>query len=541
MKVLKLLMILALLPSFNLVSAQNYFYFVQFTDKQNTPYDLNEPQNFLSPKSIHRRTKQGIKFSLQDLPPNPWYVDSLIAAGAQVKATSKWMNAALITASESQKNQILNLPFVAGIAFNAPLKQARMAATASKFAMESLDYGDATTQISFLGVDEMHEAGFHGENMLIAVMDAGFLNANQITCLDTIFENQRVLEIFDFVDHDSTLYDAHNHGTNVLSCLGGYKVGTLIAPAFAANYLLYRTEDFFTESKLEEVNWLLAAERADSVGADIISTSLGYSVFDNPADNYNTTDMDGNTALITKAADLAAAKGMLIVNSAGNSGGSSWNIITAPADGDSVLAVGAMNRSGIVAGFSSRGPAADGAVKPDVMAVGQGVALCNTNGTTTGTANGTSFSAPLTSGMAAGFWQANPHLNSLEVLDCIRKSGHLYTSPNNDYGYGYANFHRADSAAKVHYPLLPLIPQQNLDYIQISDESPIKLKFKLNSSLVGKTIQINIFDAQNAQSIEISNAMLENEVDLNFNTLNENTFLRIENITDAQNLAIFKY
>jgi serine protease AprX len=539
-------LVLVLLSPFKEAFGQTFMYLVKFKDKIDSPFSINTPQAFLSIKAIERRFKQGIPIKTIDLPPNPKYIDSLKAKGADVLYKTKWFNGAVILADTSEKNAILNLPFVQGIEFNTHLKQTSNLSSfriKNKFETNtSLDYGDASAQIGFLGVDSMHNAGFHGEGMLIAVMDNGFLNANSISCLDSTFDNNRILEVYDFVDNDRTVFGQGGHGTNVLSCMSAYVESQLIAPAFGSEYVLFRTEDDASETKAEEAFWLIAAERADSLGVDIINTSLGYSLFDNSTDNYATSEMDGNTTLITRAADFAAATGMVVVNSAGNYGNEAWQIITAPADGDSVLAIGAIDRNGIVIDFSSRGNAADGAIKPDVMAVGYQTALCTTNGAIS-SSNGTSFSSPLTAAMIAGLWQANPLLTSFEITDIVRKSGHIYNSPTVDYGFGYANFVRADSVAKSVYKIHCLEPTKNIKSIKISPDNLSKLVISFENNLIGKNIRLSLIDFLNKAILKqeiISISTNEQIMILPISTLNASFILRVENLTDAETLGIFK-
>jgi serine protease AprX len=544
-KYLVLFIITYLAPLF--IAAQSNMYLVKFTDKNNSPYSLQNPTVFLSQKSIERRFKQGIKIQERDLPPNPAYIDSLNTKSIQLLYKSRWFNAALIIATEEVKNAILNFPFVENVEFNMPLKQNVSSSSFRKKSkletVNTLNYGDATAQIELLGVNQMHEQGFHGENMLIAVLDNGFLNANSIICLDSIFDNNRVLEIYDFVDNDSTLFSDGGHGTSVLSCMAAYLENELIAPAYMSNYVLFRTEDDDSETRAEEAYWLFAAERADSLGVEIINTSLGYSTFDNPSTNYTTSQMDGNTTLITRAADIAASTGMLIINSAGNSGGTSWNIITAPADGDSVLAVGAVSRTGIVASFSSRGNPANSTVKPDVMAVGYQTALSDKYGQITAS-NGTSFASPLTAAMAAGLWQANPLLSSFDILTCIRKSGHIYNNPNVDYGYGITHFNRADSIAKNEFKIRNFEPNLNVLSLKLKPDVKAVLEIKINSSLLGHELRFTLVDLGNISIINHEVVMATNSIlslNLEYTLLEHNYLFRIDDMTEAKNLGIFHF
>jgi hypothetical protein len=259
---------------------------------------------------------------------------------------------------------------------------------------------------------------------------------------DHLWNNNKILDTWDFVlnqDLDFSIDTIGYHGTMVLSCMGAYMPDSLIGTAPDASYLLYRTEDTSSETLLEEDNWVFAAEKADAFGADIINTSLGYSILDDSLESHSYSDMDGNTTVITIAADIAASKGMLVVNSAGNSGTSDWFYITAPADGDSVLTIGAVDSDSIVTSFSSRGPTSDGRMKPNIVAQGLNAVVCNLNNGIR-TANGTSFSSPILAGMAASTWSALPLLSSMDLFELIQESGHLYPNGNNEYGFGVPNF-----------------------------------------------------------------------------------------------------
>jgi subtilisin family serine protease len=278
-----------------------------------------------------------------------------------------------------------------------------------------LDYGLSTNQVSMIGADIMHQQGFTGKGMSIAVFDSGFRNAHLLPAFRHVFTSNRILATYDFVNKEESVYEDDEHGLRVFSAMAAYVPGQIIGTAYEAEYLLFRTEDASSEFRIEEINWLLAAEYADSAGVDVINSSLGYNYFSNPGMNYSRADMDGNTALVTRAADMAAATGMLVVVSAGNEGDDPWQTVAAPADADSVLSVGAVDRDGLYATFSSRGPTADGRIKPEVVAQGRGTVLSAASGNTV-SSNGTSYSSPVLAGMATGFWQAYPHLTNMEEL-----------------------------------------------------------------------------------------------------------------------------
>ncbi|NEM97950.1 S8 family serine peptidase [Pontibacter burrus] len=429
-------------------------YLIYLNDKAGTPYSIQQPEQFLSAKSIARRTRQQISVTTRDLPVNPAYVQNIKATGALVWYTSRWFNAVVVQATEAQLEQINNLNIVkqsrslnrvagssAELTYSTP--DSDTTAVTSKSSVQALNnmYGRAFHQADMLGVTELHAAGFRGEGMTIAVLDAGFLAVNIIAAFSHLYQNNQLRGTFDFVTKKQDVYTASSHGTAVLSTMAAYEPGFMIGTAYKANYLLLRTEDAASEHNIEEVNWLIAAEYADSAGADVLNSSLGYSSFDPPSQSYSYEQMDGNTTIVTKAADFAAATGMLVVTSAGNEGNKAWQHITAPADADSVLAVGAVDSLTNIASFSSRGPASDGRVKPDVVALGQNTYVLNTAGNLV-RSNGTSFSGPIMAGFATILWQGYNSKTNLELIQFIRQSGDRASAPDNIYGYGIPSYKR---------------------------------------------------------------------------------------------------
>jgi subtilisin family serine protease len=278
--------------------------------------------------------------------------------------------------------------------------------------------------------------------MLIAVLDAGFIGANTIPVFQNMINENRLLATHDFVEGDSNVFAHSSHGTSVLSCMAAQLPGSMIGTAPDASYILLRTEDAGSEFIVEEYNWASGAEYADSAGADVFNTSLGYTTFNDPLYNHTYADMNGDSTVITIAADIAASKGILVVNSAGNSGGTPWNYIGAPADGDSVLTVGAVDSHEVIANFSSHGPSFDGRVKPNVCTQGSGTFLAFDNGTF-GYSGGTSFSSPIMAGAAACLWQARPGSNNMQIFHAIEQSADRYNHPDTLYGYGIPDLMRA--------------------------------------------------------------------------------------------------
>ncbi|GAB2574929.1 S8 family peptidase [Spirosoma areae] len=432
-------------------------YLVLLRDKANTPYSVSRPDQFLSQRSILRRQKQNIAVLERDLPVNPAYVTQLRQTGANIWFSSRWLNAVLLEATDATIATVQALPFVKGLEFGRSLANARLSAhysatSANKFDAigqldnEPLNYGTSQTQITQLGADKMHQQGYRGEGILIGVLDAGFLNADKVGFLKPLFDEKRVLATYDFVRKETSVYEDDSHGLSCLSAIAATAGNQLYGTAFKASFILLRTEDAVGEKKVEEANWLFGAEYADSAGVDVISSSLGYTQFDDAATSYTYQNLDGKTALSTRAAQIATETGMVVVVAAGNEGNNSWRYLSAPSDAASVLAIGAVTQTGQRASFSSFGPAADKRVKPDLAARGQGTIVGSPGGQIV-SGNGTSFATPLVAGLAAGYWQAHPLLTAAQVTEALRRSGSQYGSPDDQLGYGIPNFERASIIA----------------------------------------------------------------------------------------------
>jgi len=435
-------------------------YWVAFTHKPAGAYSLLQPQAYLGPRSIARRVRQGISIDSSDLPVHAPFLDSLRSAGAQVKHSSKWLNGATIRIPNNDSlvlQRIYNLPFV-----RQTLPNGRKAGQDGRYPSHKLavhpvplpissvgrtssGYGASSAQIRLHKGDFLHDLGYRGQGLRIAVFDAGFVAMPQIRAFDSLYARNGVLDAFDFVDMDSMVYELDGHGTYVMGCMAANLPGELMGTAPKAEYMLYRTENNVggSENPIEEDNWVVAAERADSLGADVFNSSLIYTTFDVPGWNHSWADMDGNTTRMTRASDLAASKGILVVNSAGNYGGGPWFKIGAAADGDSVLAVGATDTLGVRIGFSSMGPTADGRIKPNVMAVGAGAATCAIPGPGVALVSGTSFAGPIMAGLATCLWQALPNRQAYQILDLLERCSNRSTNPDTLNGYGVPNLQRA--------------------------------------------------------------------------------------------------
>jgi len=430
-------------------------YWIEFTDKNDSPYSIDQPERFLSQRALARRTRQQISVTEEDLPVNPQYLDSLEGLGLQFVNVSKWFNGASFSCEDTVLIDTLErISFVAGrpllirpIYTQEKLVGNKFNDIQEKYASsDTVDYGFSYRQTGMLKGDSLHNCGYEGQNILITLLDAGFSNADSISSLQHIYLDNRIIAMRDFVKDGQDIYDAHSHGTVVFSIIGGLIPSYLHGTATQADFALVRTEEHsasFNENIIEEYNWISGAEFADSLGTDIISSSLGYSLFDDPSQDHSWEDMDGKTTPISIAATMAASKGILVVTSAGNSAGPPWFKITAPADADSILAIGAVNSSEIITDFSSRGPSFDGRVKPDICAMGYKNIAQHPDGNLT-YCTGTSCSAPVISGLAACLWQAHPEATNEQVIEAILKSSDRYLHPDSVYGYGIPDFSLAD-------------------------------------------------------------------------------------------------
>ena len=422
-------------------------YRVTLRDKAQTEYSLQRPEEFLSAKALERRARQGIAVDSTDLPVCRTYINKVKELGTRIVVTGKWENFITVSCNDTTvMDAVAALPFVRSV--ERVWKVSASALTPKADKRDSLVnhpaihpdsiYGTAITQIAMSRGDELHRAGFRGEGMTIAVIDAGYHNVDRITAM----RNIRIRGTRDFVEPGSDIYAKGSHGMMVLSCMAMNKPNVMTGTAPEASYWLLRSEDERSEQPVEQDYWAAAVEFADSVGVDVLNTSLGYYVYDDPTLNLRLRDLDGQHELMSRQASHIADKGMVLVCSAGNAGMEPWKKITTPGDAENVLTVGAIDKRGILAPFSSIGNTQDGRIKPDVVAVGLGSDVMRTNGNT-GHANGTSFASPIMCGMVACLWQACPDLTAKEVIELVRRVGDRADAPDNIYGYGVPDLWRA--------------------------------------------------------------------------------------------------
>lgn len=434
---MRLTILFIFLLSYTFSKAQTSRYIIQLRDKAHTTWSPDQASQFLSAKALERRTKQHLSIDSTDLPVSSSYRDSILAAGnVHILYTSRWFNQIILqTADTAALRKIQSFSFVVNTRGEGRKSAASKATPATEKISADEYYGAAKSQMELHHAQSLHDKNYQGQDMIIAVIDNGFPSVN----VNRAFTTTKIISTWDFVNAAANVYDYGEHGAEVLSILAAQLPNEMVGSAPEAGYMLLRTEETEWEKPIEENNWVAAAEYADSAGADIISSSLGYNTFDDPVYNHSYADLDGKTTLIARAAAMAAAKGMIVVVAAGNEGDNSWHYILSPGDADHVLTVGAVDNAGTFATFSGHGPTADGRIKPDVVSLGQYSQIVLPNGTL-GLASGTSFATPVIAGLSACLWQAFPNSTNTQIINAIRASSSQYTTPDNDLGYGIPNF-----------------------------------------------------------------------------------------------------
>jgi len=472
---------------------------IYLTDKENVQSSIDNPISILTQRAIDRKNAHGVMIDARDVPVNESYISQLkLQTGITVMAKSKWFNAVHVMGTETDINALSSLGFVANIDFaDKSLNSGRLVQSKNKFEVEESQvnfvYGNTQNQVDMINADALHLQDYTGEGILIAVLDASFTNVETMSAFQRLRDNGDLLGGYDFVDGTSNVY-AYNsgglsHGTRVLSTMAGYIQDQFVGTAPDASYYLFRTEVGYSETPVEMSYWVEAAERADSLGVDVINSSLAYKDFDGTSYDYTASEMNGITTFISKGANIAHEKGILVVNSAGNSGindganGGIW----APADAEGVLSLGAVNSLGDVASFSSRGSAFQPTIKPDVMAQGQGAYVVSESNTIL-TNNGTSFSSPITAGGLACLWQALPNATNTEIMSYVRQSASQYSTPDYNYGYGVPNLELALN-------------------IGLSVEEEKENGFKIFPNPVSNTLYIKAFYENEPMSLGIYNVL----------------------------------
>ena len=454
MKKLSFLLLFFAVTMFAQAQIATNIYWVQFTDKENSPYSIDNPEAYLSPRALQRRANLGIGIDEYDIPVNPQYLQAVVDCGAQLLNPSKWLNGVSVYVTDPAVIEAINALGFVEVVRNCPndpqaqeIKERWMANEMK--AVEGTRgfrgyYGGAEAQATQLKVDVLHEQGFDGTGIVIAILDGGFIGADNHSCFDNMREEGRLLGIRDFVYGSNSVYSQSTHGTSCLSTMAAYVPNQMVGTAPKASYYLMHTEDGLSENIVEEYNWVSGAEYADSLGVDVCSTSLGYIDFDIPLWDHPFEHFDGHTAPMTIGAEIAASRGMICMNAASNEG-DGYCTLGIPADAEHILTVGSVNSNGIRSDFSSVGPTYDGRIKPDVMAMGEGTYVASGDGGWWPyyNGNGTSFATPVLAGAVACLRQARPYASVQEICDVIRACGNRADNPDSKYGYGIPDFSQA--------------------------------------------------------------------------------------------------
>ena len=524
----KLSFLLILLVTAMVVKAQiaTNIYWVQFTDKANSPYSIDNPEEYLSQRALDRRARLNIAIDEYDIPVNPQYLQAVADCGAQLLNPSKWLNGVSVaTNSQAVVDAINALEFVEVVRNcpNFPEAQrdkeiwlANEMKAAEKSEVSRGYYGGAEAQVTQLRVNELHDMGYDGAGVYVAVLDGGFVGTPDQTCFDNMREEGRLLGIRDYVYGSMSVYSQSTHGTSCLSTMAAYDPNNMVGTAPKASYLLLHTEDGAGENIVEEYNWVSGAEYADSLGVDICSTSLGYIDFDMPQWDHPVEHFDGHTAPMTIGSEIAASRGIICTNSAGNEY-AGYCTLGIPADAEHIITVGAVDDQGDRADFSSTGPTYDGRIKPDVMAMGANtfVASGYPSWSPYYNGSGTSFSNPVLAGAVACLRQARPTASVQEICDAVRAAGDHANNPDNYYGYGIPDFVRVLEILGVDEVLVGENEIVNIFPNPSSDKVTISVKEDIN--LTGIKVYDNI-------GREIFNTISINELETTLNNLSSGVY-----------------
>lgn len=480
-------------------------YWVKFSDKANSPFSRFNPGAYLSEQAIKRRDVQDLPFNKKDFPVNPRYKRTIEQSTDGVVLTSKWLNGVVARITDTNMVRALDTLTFVDTAYR--VKGRGLEPTqyrGRKKAIERLNYGAGLHQLEMLNGQFLHQMGYRGEDMTIAVLDAGFTGVDKLEAFQKLRAENRLGLQRNFVEPANPVTKSGTHGTSVLSIMGANLKDDFVGAAPGATYQLFKSENGKSEFLIEEIAWVAAAEAADSAGAKIINSSLGYRDFEDSTTNHAYKALNGSTTPITRGAGVAAEKGMLVVSSAGNEGNGKWKFITAPADGEKVLTVGAVDSAGKRVGFSSVGPTADGRIKPDVMAMGAKTILINANSGKPAEGYGTSFSAPIISGMAACLWQAFPKASNDAIRRSIIQSGRQAKEADTLKGYGIPDFYQAyvslqaaNQSKRQESHLVRIYPNPFEDQVTVAFYSPkpqrmtIRIKTPVGQQVYQRKVQLH--------------------------------------------------
>lgn len=505
--------------------AQFTRYLVRLKNKGGTPYTFSNPIAYISQRAIDRRTRYGISIDSTDLPVTPAYVTQIKnVPNVTVLNVSKWQNAVSIQTSDANAISTINgFSFVQSVSGLAAKTGKNEEMTRNKFALEEVvtelpatqrvedvtadffNYGTGSyNEIHLHNGEFLHNIGLRGQGMVVAMLDAGFFNYTTLKAFDSANLNGQILTTWDFVARHASVVEDNSHGMQCLSTIVANIPGQFIGKAPKASFHLFRTEDVASEYPIEEHNWICGAERADSTGSDIISSSLGYYDFDNATFNYTYSNMNGNSTMSVIGADLAAKKGLIVFNAVGNEGGNSWNFLITPSDGDSVVAVGAVNAAGVVGGFSSFGPSSDGQIKPDMASVGVS-AMIQGSGNTIVTGNGTSFACPNMAGLGTCLWQGFPEFNNMKIIRAMQQAGSIATAPNDRIGYGIPNMKTAFANLLVEFATSNATLNACNATINWTSKDVSAMKYEMERKLPGEMTYSKIADINPQAGLILAN------------------------------------
>ena len=499
-------------------------YWVQFTDKDNSPYSIDNPEAYLSPRALQRRANLGIAIDEYDIPVNPQYLQAVADCGAELLNPSKWLNGVSVHVTDPAVIEAINALGFVEVVRNCPNdpKAQEMKERWMADEMKAVEgsrgfrgyYGGAEAQATQLKVDVLHEQGYDGTGIVVAILDGGFVGTENHACFDNMREEGRLLGTRDFVYGSTSVYTQSTHGTSCLSTMAAYVPNQMVGTAPKASYYLLHTEDGPNENIVEEYNWVSGAEYADSLGVDVCSTSLGYIGFDMSQWDHPFEHFDGHTAPMTIGAEIAASRGMICMNAASNEGDGVCTL-GIPADAEHILTVGAVDENGYRANFSSVGPTYDGRIKPDVMAMGEGTYVASGDGGWWPyyNGNGTSFATPVLAGAVACLRQARPYASVQEICDVIRSCGNRADNPDSKYGYGIPDFSQALELLHVEEA-----PIQNNNLINVyPNPSQGEMHVVLNE---GAKAELTVFDFMGRQLYTYSfNGLNHTTLETYLNTL----------------------